>query len=162
MSNTSDLPLNLYKANLELQARVTRLARQNGQQWLEWGNRLLDDGIADSDATVSDLLKAENWQALATLPADAFWRQLQQRFGDGQAAAQLAVGTQTAFVQGLQEAVQAWQRETAEAIGTNPLAIAPGSAWGELFKPFKPFEQFLQPAKPATASKGAKGAANGK
>lgn len=159
MSNTTDLPLNLYKANLELQTKVTRLAQQNLQQWLEWGNRLLGDGIADSDATVAGLLKAKNWQDVATLPADAFWRQLQQRFGDSQAAAQIAISTQTAFAQGLQEAVQAWQKEAAEALGTTSLATTQGSAWSELFKPL---EQILQPAKPAVASKGAKESAGGK
>lgn len=159
MSNKTDLPLNLYKANLELQARVTRLAQQNGQQWLEFGHRLLGDGIADSDATVAELLKADNWQNLATLPADAFWRQLQQRFGDTQAVAQIAISAQTAFAQGLQQAVQAWQKEAGEAIGANSLTITPGSAWSELFKPL---EQALQPAKPAAASKGAKGSTSGK
>lgn len=69
--------LQLLKANLELQARLTKLMQENGRHWLACRERLLDDGIADSDAAVASLLQAEDWQKLAVLPADAFWRQLQ-------------------------------------------------------------------------------------
>ena len=34
MSNET-IPLNLFKANLELQLRLQRLMQENGQQWLE-------------------------------------------------------------------------------------------------------------------------------
>ena len=106
MSNANTLPLDLYKANLELQVRIGKLFQEGGKQWLDYGYRLASDGIAESDAEIAQLLQSEDWQKLATLPAEAFWRQLQQRFGDSQAAAQIAITAQTGFAHGLQEAVQ--------------------------------------------------------
>ena len=43
------------------------------------------DGIAESGAEIESLLKAQNWQELATLPAQAFWRQFQHHVGGAQA-----------------------------------------------------------------------------
>ena len=68
MSNET-IPLNLFKANLELQLRLQRLVQENGQQWLENATRAGKDGIAESGAEIESLLKAQNWQELATLPA---------------------------------------------------------------------------------------------
>ena len=73
MSNET-IPLNLFKANLELQLRLQRLMQENGQQWLENATRAGKDGIAESGTEIESLLKAQNWQELATLPAQAFWR----------------------------------------------------------------------------------------
>lgn len=126
------LPLNLYKANLELQVRINKLLQESARQWLDMGNRLVGDGIAESNAEVESLLQAQDWQKLASLPAETFWRQLQQRFGDSQAATQIAISAQTAFTTGLQQAVQTWQKETASAVGTaaNDAALnAANKAW---------------------------------
>ena len=68
MSNET-IPLNLFKANLELQLRIQRLMQENGQQWLENATRAGKDGITESGAEIESLLKAKNWQELATLPA---------------------------------------------------------------------------------------------
>ena len=84
MSNET-IPLNLFKANLELQLRLQRLVQENGQQWLENATRAGKDGIAESGAEIESLLKAQNWQELATLPAQAFWRQFQYHVGGAQA-----------------------------------------------------------------------------
>lgn len=159
MSDISKLPLNLYKANLGLQVKLGRLFQESGRQWIDYGYRLVNDGIVESNAEAEALLTAEHWQKLATLPAESFWRQLQQRFGDSQAVAQIAVTAQTDFARGLQEAVKAWQKETVQALGNTALALPPGAApWAELFKPW---EQFLPkpaagdaaPAKKATAGR---------
>ena len=154
MSNTTQLPLNLYKANLELQTRIAKLIQEGGRQWLELGQRAIEDGIAECDAEVEEVLKAGDWQALATLPAESFWRQVQQRFGDSQAAVQIAVGAQTAFASGLQDAVRTWQKETALAPGDNPLAASfEGSPWADLLKPW---QQLLSPSASAAPSPAAK------
>ena len=94
MSDISKLPLNLYKANLGLQVKLGRLFQESGRQWIDYGYRLVNDGIVESNAEAEALLTAEDWQKLATLPAESFWRQLQQRFGDSQAAAQIAITAQ--------------------------------------------------------------------
>ena len=138
MSDISKLPLNLYKANLGLQVKLGRLFQESGRQWIDDGYRLVNDGIVESNAEAEALLTAEDWQKLATLPAESFWRQLQQRFGDSQAATQMAVTAQAGFVRGLQEAVQAWQKQTTEALGTVASTTAFGDpTWSNLFKPWE-------------------------
>lgn len=128
------LPLHLLKANLELQLRVNRLLQETGHQWLDIASRASSEAIAESGAEIDDVLKAENWQALAALPAEVFWRQFQQRVGDAQAATQVAVGAQTAFAGGLQQAIQAWQKTAFEAVGGGAAnGVVP---FNDLFKPW--------------------------
>ena len=62
MSNANTLPLDLYKANLELQVRIGKLFQEGGKQWLDYGYRLASDGIAESDAEIAQLLQSEDWQ----------------------------------------------------------------------------------------------------
>ncbi len=119
MNDVTAVPLQLHRANLELQARIGRLLQDSGSQWLDFAQRLAGDGIAEHNAELAGLLQAGDWQKLATLPVDLFWRQLQQRVGDSQEAAQIAVNAQAAFASGLQAAVQAWLQDT-----TNALAAA--------------------------------------
>lgn len=116
MSNET-IPLNLFKANLELQLRLQRLMQENSQQWLENATRAGKDGIAESGAEIESLLKAKNWQELATLPAQAFWRQFQYHVGGAQALTQVAIKNQTTFTQGLQKAIQDWQKSVTQAVG---------------------------------------------
>lgn len=165
MKDMTNLPLGLFKANLELQARINRLVQESGQQWLEFENRLLGDGIAESNAEIRELLKAEDWSALATLPAESFWRQIQQRFGDSQAAVQIAVTTQTAFVNGLQDSLQAWQKETTQALGAGGTTAVP-QAWNDMYTTW---QRLFSPATSAStveagpaAKETAKGQARGK
>ena len=116
MSNET-IPLNLFKANVELQLRLQRLMQENGQQWLENAARAGKDGIAESGTEIESLLKAQNWQELATLPAQAFWRQFQHQMGGAQALTQVAIKNQTTFTQGLQQAIQDWQKSVTQAVG---------------------------------------------
>ena len=67
MSNET-IPLNLFKANVELQLRLQRLMQENGQQWLENATRAGSESIAESGAEIESLLKAQNWQELARCP----------------------------------------------------------------------------------------------
>lgn len=136
MSNPIELSLNVYKSNLELQLKLVRLFQENSRQWLDFSNRLLNDGIAESNSGIEELLKTEDWQKLSTLPAESFWRQLQQRFGDSQAAAQIAISAQTTFANGLQDAVRTWQKESAEALG-GAAPTSAGNGWSELLKPWE-------------------------
>jgi hypothetical protein len=116
MSNET-IPLNLFKANLELQLRLQRLMQENGQQWLENATRAGSENIAESGTEIESLLKAQNWQELATLPAQAFWRQFQHQMGGAQALTQVAIKNQTTFTQGLQQAIQDWQKSVTQAVG---------------------------------------------
>jgi len=115
MDKASNLPMALWKANLDLQTRIGRLMQEGGQQWLEQGTRALGESATEFETEARKLLQAGDWQALAALPVETFWRQAEQRLGDGQAAAQVALQAQEGFVGGLAEALQEWQRDLAKA-----------------------------------------------
>ncbi|THF61704.1 hypothetical protein [Pseudothauera rhizosphaerae] len=131
--SANTLPLDLFKANLELQLRVSRLLLENGQRWLEAASRSGADSLAESGEEIENLLKTEDWQALATLTPQAFWTQIQQRIEGTQAAFQqrientravseVAAGNQAAFTEGLQQAAQDWQKTVTEAFeGVGPV-----------------------------------------
>src|SRR5690606_29399240 len=90
MDKTSNLPLALWQANLDLQMRLGQLLQDGGRQWLEQGTRTAGEGAAEFDAQARKLLQAGDWPALAALPMETFWRQAGQA-GDGKAAAQTAL-----------------------------------------------------------------------
>lgn len=139
MNSSTALPLALHQANMDLQARLAELAQAGGQHWLEFGQRLVSDGIVESAAGFQDILRTQDWQRLASLPADAFWRQLQHRFGDQQAATQLAVAAQASFARGLQEALQEWQHDTVAALDQAGLSVpALDPSWQALFEGWQP------------------------
>ena len=115
MDKASNLPMALWKANLDLQTRIGRLMQEGGQQWLEQGTRALGESATEFETEARKLLQAGDWQALAALPVETFWRQAEQRLGDGQAAAQASLQAQESFVAGLTEALQEWQRDLAKA-----------------------------------------------
>lgn len=115
MDKTSNLPMALLKANLDLQARLGELLQQGGQQWLEQGTRAAGQSAAQFQAEAARLLQAGDWQGLAALPMDTFWRQAVPAAGDGQSAATSALESQQAFVDGLADALQEWQRDLAKA-----------------------------------------------
>ncbi|HRF84426.1 MAG TPA: hypothetical protein PLO34_08390, partial [Pseudoxanthomonas sp.] len=87
-------------------ARIAELAQSGGQYWYEFVQRLVNDGIAEGSAELQEILHTQDWQRLLATPADAYWRQLQQRFGDQQAAAQIAVAAQASFARGVQDALE--------------------------------------------------------
>lgn len=132
MSHTSDLPLSLYKANSELQLRIGKLVMENWKKWLELSSRAMDDGIAESQNRVEQLLKAQDWTALATMPAETFGRLLQQRMGDADVTNHIAANVQAHFALGLQEAVQTWQKDTARALGQVADSAPAQSPWNEV------------------------------
>lgn len=134
MKAQTALPQALYRTNLQLQARLAALLQDTARQWLDFWQRLVEEGVLESDAGLQALGR-HDWQALAALPADAFWRQVQQRFGDQQAAAQVAVAVQAAFARGLQDAMRDWRRDTAAALDEAGLGFpANNPMWGALFQ----------------------------
>src|SRR5690606_13740308 len=134
MKGPNGLPQALYRANLQLQARIAELLHDGSRQWLDFGQRLVEEGLLERDAELRSLGR-HDWQALAALPADAFWRQVQQRFGDQQAAAQVSVAVQAAFARGLQEAMREWRRDTAAALDEAGLGFpVDNPMWSALFQ----------------------------
>lgn len=152
MQADSDFLFNLYKANLALCLKTQALLQAGRQQWLEMGARCVGAGIEDIQAEVERLGQSGDWQALAALPADAVWRELQRSVGNLQEAAQVAIQNQTAFTAGYQHALGDWQQASAQAISAagNAMPIhallkeqlqalgAPGLAAGERDAPRRP------------------------
>lgn len=134
MKDPTAFPMALAQANCALQARIAELAQSGGQYWYEFVQRLVNDGIAEGSAELQEILHTQDWQRLLATPADAYWRQLQQRFGDQQAAAQIAVAAQASFARGVQDALAAWQRDTIAALDQAGLATpALDPVWAGLF-----------------------------
>jgi len=158
MRDATELPLRLIRANLELQLRIAALIQDSGRQWSELAGRATGDGRAEHEAELRDLLRTNDWQALAALPANAFWRQMQQRIGDGQDLARVAVGTQNAFAGGLVEALQVWQRETADALAASGAAATSDDAWRAWLEPW---ERWMSASVPPAGDRKTRGRSRG-
>ena len=63
-------PLNLFKANAELQLRIAQLMRESGHRWLAAAQQSSAAGISETTAELQSVLRAEDWQSLASLPAE--------------------------------------------------------------------------------------------
>lgn len=126
------IPLHLLKAQLELQLHLSRLLQESGQQWLEHAARSGPERIAATGNEIDGLHQTSNWQDLATLPAQSFWRQSQLRMGHAQALVQTAVTSQLTLAQGIQQAVQDWQQQVAGALGSTPGATDTSVPWSDL------------------------------
>ena len=117
MSN--ELPIHLYKANAELQLQITRLLQESSHHWLEVMQQLSAGSVLETTSRIQGLQQAADWQALATLPSEVFWRLCQGRMGDAQAVGQAAVKSQTVFADGLRQSLSAWQESVSEAFGAS-------------------------------------------
>jgi len=167
MKDPTAFPMALAQANCALQARIAELAQSGGQYWYEFVQRLVNDGIAARRGIAWKTGTSQDWERLLATPADAYWRQLQQRFGDQQATTQIVVAAQASFARGLQDALAAWQRDTIAALDQAGLATpALGPEWSHLFAGWEavlpdlevvvtPWQAFAPkgPASPAPARK---------
>lgn len=115
----TELPIDLYKANAQLQLQITRLLQESGHHWLEAMQQISAGGVLETTSRIQGLQQAVDWQALATLPSEVFWRLCQGRMGDAQAAGQAAAKSQAAFANGLRQALAAWQESISEAFGAS-------------------------------------------
>lgn len=136
MTIQSDLPFELYKANLQFALRTNKLLKECGQRWLDACEHAVDESVSETQQEIDKLSLGDDWQSLAAIPGDTVLRLLQQRVGDTQLAAQAAVTNQTKFLTGLQDAFLLWQRETSKAMGglenTKPFNVM----LGDFFKLF--------------------------
>ena len=160
MGNASDLALALWKANLDLQLRIGQLVQDSGRDWLELGTRAAGEGAVEFDAGLRKLMRGGDWQALAALPVEAFWRQAEQRVGDGQALNQVALHAQDSFANGVLEALQDWQQALAEAWNEADLGFdaAPdlADAWRSLLSNWDAGIAALAPVAPAASARAAR------
>ena len=128
----NELPIQLYKANAELQLQITRLLQESGHRWLEAMQQLSAGSVEETTARIQSLQQAADWQTLATLPSEVFRRLYQGRVGDAQALAETAAKSQSAFVDGLRQALTIWQASVSETVG----ASGDAASFAHLFQPW--------------------------
>jgi hypothetical protein len=116
MAIDTKTPMALYKANLELVMRLGALLQENRRRWTRFGVASADEAIERTLSETGRMLTTNDWQALANLPGETFWKAVQGEPGPMQGAVETAVGNQSAFAQGLQEAFGAWQQQCSEVI----------------------------------------------
>lgn len=141
--STENLSLDLYKSNVELQLRLTRLMQESGHQWLEAVQRTSTENIAETTNEIESLMRTGNWQSLLTLPSESFWRLFQQRAGDVQLLNQIALKNQAAFTSGLQQALENWQKSVSSVVAGSANATPAlqdifkqwGATWAEVVQP---------------------------
>jgi uncharacterized membrane protein YeiB len=126
------IPLHLLKAQLELQLHLGRLLQESGQQWLDHAARTGPERIAETGNEIEGVQQTSNWQELATLPAQAFWRHAHLRMGHAQALVQTAVASQMTLAQGMQQAVRDWQQQVAATLGGAQGAADTAVPWSDL------------------------------
>ena len=135
-THQTDVPFELYKANLQFALRTNKLLKECGQRWLGAFDHAAGDSIAETQEEIDKVSLNDDWQSLAAVPGDAVLRVMQERAGDAQSAAQAALTNQTHFLTGLQDAFLIWQRDTARAVGQLETPLPVNAALGDFFKLF--------------------------
>lgn len=124
MTDASNLPLALYKANLELWLRMGQLLEENRGQWMGLLASELEQRMSEARRSAGDVQAARDWPSMAMLPGSELWRIAEQQVSDLQALAQTASGNQMTFVNGFQQALEEWQQATASAFGEAASGVA--------------------------------------
>lgn len=106
MNPRSQLPLELYKANLQLAVKINRLLKQCGERWLDVYPRVANGPDSPHPAYTPD-----------SLP-DVFLRLASREPGQFDTAMQAITAGQDAFRQGLEAAVRRWQSRTDAVLAT--------------------------------------------
>lgn len=112
----SSVPLDLYKANVGLQLNISRLLQDSSHAWLNAFGQLRGESLEESTQQLQNLMQAASWQQLATLPTESFWRMMQGHMGESQALSQMALQSQIAFADHLQQALIEWRQQVAQAL----------------------------------------------
>lgn len=135
MTVNSKTPIALYKANLELVLRIGALLQENRRRWAQLGAAGTSEAIERTMAQAERVLTSNDWTSLSALPGDDFWKSLRDDGGPLQGTTEAAVGNQAAFAQGLKEAFEAWQQQSADALGGAGMEL-PGHAMAGFMKSF--------------------------
>ena len=100
----------IHPPTLELQLTLLRLARQNGERWLELCAGAAGERIAGvlHEGTIS--LNSNQAGALPDEALASATRQVDDYLGDAGRFSQMALQNQVAFWTGVQQAMLAWQK----------------------------------------------------
>jgi leucyl aminopeptidase (aminopeptidase T) len=108
--------LTLYKVNLQFSFRLCDLLRENALRWSEAGNRAVDACAAELESATTRMLDAGDWNSLAFISNDLYWKALQLQTRAVQQLSETTLGNQTTLSSATQEAVSAWQKEASAAL----------------------------------------------
>lgn len=115
MSIDTNLPMELYKANVQLWLNMGLLLQEARQQWADLGDKTLEEDMEETRKELEELSRASDWRDLTNLPGSTAWRRMQKRVGDAQACTETAIAEQTRFVAGIQHAMADWQKSVSRA-----------------------------------------------
>lgn len=133
MSLSPKTPMALYKANLELVLRIGTLLQENRQRWMQTGMEGTSNAIQQTLAETERMLTTNDWSSLSQMPGANFWNSMSLGTRPLAAPLQSAVENQTAFAAGLQNAFEAWQQQSADALGIDSMEF-PVPAFAESMK----------------------------
>lgn len=153
MNVDMNLPMELYKANMQLWMSTGLLLQEVRQHWLDLGDKTIGDDVAETQAELDELAKSADWKGLANLPGTAMWRMVQKRMGDLQACTETAVAEQMHFASGLQDALSAWQKATTQAITDAGKSMPLTAPMQNMLPDFTAFMSALTPGANAPAAK---------
>jgi hypothetical protein len=100
------------------QLQITRLLQESGHHWLEAVQQLSAGSVLETTSRIQNLQQAADWQALATLPSEVFWRLCQGRMGDTQAVGKCSQEPGR-LCRWLRQALTTWQESVSEAFGAS-------------------------------------------
>lgn len=161
MTASTPTPFALYKANLELALRIGQLLNENRKQWARQGLAGVDQAIGRTLDESKRTLAGVDWTRLAGLPVEGAWNTLnwdalKPDVGTLKSSIDEVIAQQSDFASGLQEAVEAWQRQCGEAVREAGLALPTTTGFEDFLK------VFTDATKPAagTAAPGSEGGAS--
>jgi hypothetical protein len=91
-------PLNLFKANAELQLRIAQLMRESGHRWLAAAQSSAA-GISETTAELQSVLRCRRLAITGQPARRAFMRRLEDRMSDAKSASDIAIKNQAGFCQ---------------------------------------------------------------
>ncbi|WP_157798549.1 phasin family protein [Dyella ginsengisoli] len=159
MSIDTNLPMELYKANVQLWLNMGLLLQEARQQWADLGDKALEDDVEETRKELEDLSRASDWKDLTNLPGSTAWRRMQKRVGDAQACTETAIAEQTRFVAGMQHALADWQKSLTRAVSDAGKSLPMGMPMSGAVPDFSALMKMFTP--PAGGS-GAKATGKGK
>ncbi|RMX08297.1 hypothetical protein D8I35_04120 [Corticibacter populi] len=104
-------PFDFYKASLELWSKISKDVQAGSQQWLEEAARLANEDMKQTNEQLQQLVKDQNWVALAGLPQEAAWRTYTHQLAAWQTVVQELAQHQPDFNTGIQKTVSGWQED---------------------------------------------------
>ncbi|MEN4919525.1 hypothetical protein ABE485_12685 [Achromobacter spanius] len=111
----ASMPLGLAGANAAYCQRLSLLAQESQQRWIELGQRLASDGANQYLAALAPLKPAGNWQELAPAMGELTRKRWQCQLEASQALTHAALQEQAVIAAGLGEAMSEWFRNATSA-----------------------------------------------